>query len=291
MPLALLSAMLLQARPLVAPGAAPAIAQPPLRDSHTRRRRATEPEAVATPAPGRLAQCLRLVDSDATTALASARNWAAHEQGAARAEPLLCEGAALGAGGDWAGAEQAFRAGQQVAAASEPVLRARLLAMAGNAALAQGAAERALPDLANAASALALAGEKRLASGVAVDRARALVLLKRPDEAATALDEACKADPDNGEAWLLSATLERRGGRLWAAQAAIEQAARSLPADPDVGLEAGVIAMLAGHEDAARRSWNSVVAMGAGSSAAETARGYLAQLGPPPAPARPAKKD
>ena len=117
-------------------------------------------------------------------------------------------------------------------------------------------------------------------SGVAVDRARALVVLKRVDEAASALDEACKADPENGEAWLLSATLERRGGRLWAAQAAIEQAARLQPTDPDVGLEAGVIAMLSGHEESARRSWNSVVALAPASPAATTARGYLAQLGP-----------
>lgn len=287
MPLAtLLPLLLLQAGPMVSPGAAPAISQPPLRDSHTRRRRSAEAEAVVTPTPGRLAQCLRLIDSDSATALASARGWAAREQGSARAEPLLCQGAALGAVGNWAEAEAAFREGQQLAAASEPVLRARLLAMAGNAALAQGAAERALPDLASAGAALAGAGEQRLASGVAVDRARALVLLKRPDEAATALDEACKADPDNGEAWLLSATLERRGGRLWAAQTAIEQAARVLPMDAEVGLEAGVIAMLAGHEDAARRSWNSVVATAPDSPAAATARGYLAQLGPVQVPAQ-----
>ena len=224
-------------------------------------------------------------------ALASARNWGARELGSARAEPLLCQGAALGAGGDWAGAEVAFRQGHGLAPTSEPVLRARLLAMAGNAALALGAAERALPDLTAAGGALAMAGEKRLASGVTVDRARALVALKRQDEAATALDEACKADPDNGEAWLLSATLERRGGRLWAAQTAIEQAARVQPEDADVGLEAGVIAMLAGREDAARKSWNSVLATAPDSPAAKTARGYLAQLGPAPAATPVAKKD
>ena len=291
MPLALLSAMLLQVGPMVSPGAAPAIAQPPLRDSKTRRRRQVEAEPVTTPAVGRLTQCLRLIDSDSATALASARSWAARELGSARSEPLLCQGAALGAGGDWAGAEAAFREGQQLSAASEPLLRARLQAMAGNAALAQGAAERALPDLAAAGSALAGVGEKRLASGVAVDRARALVALKRPVEAAAALDEACKADPDNGEAWLLNATLARRGGQLAAAQSAIEQAGRLLPVDVDVGLEAGVIAMLAGDEDAARRSWNSVVATAPGSAAAATAKGYLAQLGPLPTPARPAKKD
>ena len=70
MPLALLSAMLLQVGPMVSPGAAPAIAQPPLRDSKTRRRRQVEAEPVTTPAVGRLTQCLRLIDSDSAASRA-----------------------------------------------------------------------------------------------------------------------------------------------------------------------------------------------------------------------------
>ena len=63
-------------------------------------------------------------------------------------------------------------------------------------------------------------------------------------------------------------------------QARIERAAALLPIDPAIGLEAGVIAMLAGHEEAARRSWQSVVAAAPDSAEAQTAKGYIAQLRP-----------
>jgi Flp pilus assembly protein TadD len=45
-------------------------------------------------------------------------------------------------------------------------------------------------------------------------------------------------------------------GHLADAQTQIQTAARLTPLDPEVGLEAGVIAMLSGHEDAARKSWS-----------------------------------
>jgi hypothetical protein len=51
------------------------------------------------------------------------------------------------------------------------------------------------------------------------------------------------------------------------------------PKDPAIGLEAGVIAELAGNDDAARKSWNSVVALGPDSAEAQTAKAYLAETG------------
>jgi hypothetical protein len=39
--------------------------------------------------------------------------------------------------------------------------------------------------------------------------------------------------------------------------------------------------MLAGREDAARQSWQSVIAMAPESDAAQTAKGYIAQLEAP----------
>ncbi|MCA1661228.1 MAG: hypothetical protein LC648_03285, partial [Novosphingobium sp.] len=84
-------------------------------------------------------------------------------------------------------------------------------------------------------------------------------------------------------AWLLGATLARRQGDLAAAQRQIEVAGSLAPKDPEVGLEAGVIAMLAGNEAAARKAWESTQAVAPGSKAAQTATGYLAQLGPAPA--------
>ncbi|MCB2084241.1 MAG: hypothetical protein KDD90_09345, partial [Sphingomonadaceae bacterium] len=50
--------------------------------------------------------------------------------------------------------------------------------------------------------------------------------------------------------------------------------------DPEVGLEAGVIAALAGRYDAARASFRSVVAQPHAGAAAKTAQDYLDQLGP-----------
>jgi len=135
--------------------------------------------------------------------------------------------------------------------------------------------------LLDAAHADALAaGDAHLAGDIAIDRARALVALKRDGEAAAALAEARAASPDNAYGWLLSATLSRRMGQWSQAQAQIETAAQLQPVDPEIGLEAGVIAMLSGHAAAAARSWQSVIAAAPASPSADTARGYLAQLGP-----------
>jgi Flp pilus assembly protein TadD len=98
-----------------------------------------------------------------------------------------------------------------------------------------------------------------------------------------ALDAATTLAPDNGEGWLLKATLLRRMDRLGEAQTAIERAAALTPGGsgngPQIGLEAGVIAVLAGREAAARQSWRSVIELAPESLAAVTAKDYLAQLG------------
>ena len=117
---------------------------------------------------------------------------------------------------------------------------------------------------------------------VQIDRARALVALKREAEAGEALVEARTSAAANPLAWLLSATLSRRQGKLAQAQAQIATAAELAPHDAEVGLEAGVIAMLTGNEAAARKSWQSAIAAAPASEAAATAKGYLAQLGEAP---------
>jgi Flp pilus assembly protein TadD len=152
--------------------------------------------------------------------------------------------------------------------------------MAGNAALANGKAGEALGLLAPAAIDAKAASDGALGASISLDRARALVSLGQNGEAATALADARTADPDNAQAWLLSATLSRREKKLIEAQSQIEKAAQLAPREPEVGLEAGVIAVLGGRDEAARRSWNAVVAMSPESPAATTAREYLAQLWP-----------
>ena len=104
--------------------------------------------------------------------------------------------------------------------------------------------------------------------------------LHREAEAATELADARVSAPGSSLGWLLSATLSRRMGHLAEAQAQIETAAKLAPTDPEIGLEAGVIAALAGQDAAARKSWQSVIAAAPDTDAATHARAYLAQLGP-----------
>jgi len=215
-----------------------------------------------------------------------AEAWLASAKGAERGEAQLCLGLAHSRLDNWADAQTAFLAARDLAGADQP-LRARLGAMAGNAALAAGAPEPALAALDTAAGDAKTVANPALTASIAIDRARALVGLSRNTEAESALADARTAAPANAEAWLLSATLARRMNNLAEAQARIEQAATLLPIDPAIGLEAGVIAVLSGHDEAARKSWQSVVAAAPDSDEATTAKGYIAQLGPAPVVAAP----
>ena len=242
-----------------------------------------KPIEIATPQT-RMQQCLALVKSAPLDAVDTAEAWRDSVKGSARAEPEHCLGLALSRLEQWDDAEQAFVAARDDAAANERELRARLGTMAGNAALAQGNAARALAHLDQAHGDALGAGDGRLIGETALDRARALVALKRDNDAATSLLEAREKTPRSAQAWLLSATLSRRQGKLDEAQTQIERAAELEPVDPEIGLEAGVIAVLSGRDDAARKSWQSVIAAAPASELAKTAKSYLDQLGDPAAP-------
>lgn len=232
----------------------------------------------------RMQQCLGLVKSAPLDAVDTAEAWRDSVKGSARTEPEKCLGLALARLQQWDDAEKAFAAAAGNAAANEREVKARLGAMAGNAALAAGNPERALAYLDAAHSDAIGSSDGGLIGDVALDRARALVALKRDGDAAASLLEAREKTPMSAQAWLLSATLSRRQGRLDEAQAQIVRAAEIEPVDPEIGLEAGVIAVLAGRQDAARKSWQSVIAAAPGSETAKTAKSYLDQLGPDTAP-------
>lgn len=227
----------------------------------------------------RLRLCIEQAGKDAPTALAQASAWVEQARGVGRSKALECLGQVHTVLLRWDAAESAFV--DAAAAAGDDTRRAALLAQAGNAALAGGKASRALPHF---DAALALPGIVAVERGqTSVDRARALVALDRDSDAVEAFAAAQRDAPDEPDAWLLGATLARRRGDLVAAQRQIEVAASLAPKDGEVGLEAGVIAMRAGREDAARKAWESVRLVAPDSAAAETARGYLAQLGAGPA--------
>jgi len=264
-------------------GAAPALNLP----TGLENRKPRQP-AAAAPAPTLpksrtpLEECLSAANSDPSGAVDMAEAWLETVKGTAAAPAQFCLGSAQAALSRFDEAETAFIAGRDAAAASDYRLRAQLGAMAGTMALSQGEAARALTALDQAhADALAVP-DAALGGDISVDRSRALVALKREDEAATALVEARTASAQNPEAWLLSATLSRRQNKLAEAQAQIQTAGQLNPVDPAIGLEAGVIAVLSGREEAARKSWQSVITAQPDSEEAKTATGYLAQLGAAP---------
>lgn len=236
------------------------------------------PPPMRTVAEDRLELCLNRARTDPTTAIVEADAWAQEASGADASYPQQCLGMAYTALLRWPAAEQAFLAAHEAAAETDHNRRARLAAMAGNAALAEGRGVAALVALNLAATDAEATGDAGLRAIVEIDRSRALVLQGDMAQAEATLANARTLDPQSPYAWLLSATLARRLNKLDDAQRFIETAATLAPGYPETGLEAGVIAMLAGREDAARSSWQSVVTLEPDSEAAATARGYLAQL-------------
>jgi tetratricopeptide (TPR) repeat protein len=231
-----------------------------------------------TLAEDRLELCLDRARTDPTTAIVEADAWAKDASGSDTSYPQQCLGMAYTALLRWSAAEQAFLAAHQAAAQTDHNRRARLAAMAGNAALAEERAVAALVALNLAAGDAEATGDAGLRAIVEIDRSRALVMQGEMAQAEATLANARTLDPQSPYAWLLSATLARRLNKLDEAQRFIETAATLSPGYPETGLEAGVIAMLAGREDSARTSWQSVIDLAPESEAAGTARGYLAQL-------------
>lgn len=225
--------------------------------------------------------CLDQVAEDPARAHTTAQIRRSETTGADRVLANHCLGTAATDLGLWDDARTAFLAARAETPANEPRTRARFATMAGNAALASGDAAGAFELLVLAGADARTAGAAPLEALAAIDQARALVTLGRGEDALAALEAATTLAPERSESWLLRATLLRRLARLDQAQEAIERAALLTPADPEIGLEAGVIAVLAGREAAARASWQSVVALAPDSPAATTAQEYLAQLGPP----------
>lgn len=230
--------------------------------------------------PSWLEECFALVESDVARAHVKAQVQRDSTSGEDRILANHCLGIAATALGRWDEARQAFLAARDESPAEELAIRARLGAMAGNAALPAGDVQGALSLFEQAEADARASASADLIALVEVDRARALVGLNRLDEAEALLRDAWKLRPKDGEPPLLLATLLRRLNRLEEAQGVIADAAELDPANPSVGLEAGVIAILSGREDAARQSWQSVIETAPGSDQAEVAQIYLDELGP-----------
>lgn len=245
------------------------------------------------PAPARhdrLADCLNIGRDNPAMAVSLAEHWLAETKvPSEHVRADQCLGMMLTQQNDFTGAMGAFADAVSQIPASQAVGAVPLMAMAGNAALGAGKPQDALTWLDRALAVPGFADNPARAA-MLNDRARALVALGRTADAATALGQAHTLAPDNAESWLLSATLARRDKNLTQAQHDIETAARLDPRNPAIGVEAGVIAELGQREDAARQSWQSVVAMAPDSDEAQVARGYLEQIGAVPTSASSAPK-
>ena len=218
-------------------------------------------------------ECVKLARTDPASAVTEASLWAQQKGGyLARA----CHGFALATDFKFDLAVPVLTEAATLAAEKGDPRAARFWAQAGNAAIAAGQADIALDALGKALASKSLDDTERADSEV--DRARAMVTLGQSAEAETALATARQLSPENGAAWLLSATLARRLNKLPDALAFVQTSAALLPRDPAVALEAGNIAIAAGDEAAARKQWEQTIAIAPDSRQAMTATKQLAAL-------------
>jgi Flp pilus assembly protein TadD len=275
----LLALLLMQVGPNPSGGAIPGVPDE-LRDRPPRASNEVTASAIEpSPRGDSLRRCLALAASEPEDALDFANGWRqAADSELELAQSSHCLGLALVRLERFDEARRIFEVASAEAPGELPAYRARLAGMAGNAALADGKPATAEPLFAQALSEATRSADAALIAGFQIDRARALVASGRAEEAVAALESARAADPANAKAWLLSATLSRRLERFDEAQRQIEQAATLDPRDPAIGLEAGVIAALAGRDEDARKSFESVLAVAPGSDEAARATAYLEQL-------------
>jgi tetratricopeptide (TPR) repeat protein len=232
-------------------------------------------QAVAAPsgAEEHFDECVALVETDPTKAIATADAWRIAGGGVAARH---CLALAYVAQGRYVPAAVAFEQAARDAEMTRDARAANLWVQSGNARLAAKQADlaRSAFDAALAHGTLAGAplGEAHL------DRARARVALGDNPAARTDLDAALKLAPADPLAWLLSATLARRMNDLPRAQADIAEAAKLAPDDASVALEAGNVAILSGAPEAARIAWQGAVKNQPGSDAGKSAKAALAAL-------------
>ena len=264
------------------------VAPPPGSEEEIINRRLNNPgrsnvaAEIADPTSAWLAQCLEQLETDAARAHTQAQIKRNSSSGAERVIANHCLGLAATELALWDDARTAFLAARDETPGDELSAKARFGVMAGNAALVGGDAAGAQQLLMKAKADAEQAASATLQALAASDLARALVSLNQPEAALEQLELVTSLEPEKGEGWLLKATLLRRLDRLDEAQAAIEKAVELAPMDAQIGLEAGVIAVLSGREEAARQSWQSVIDAQPASLAAKTAQDYLKQLGPAP---------
>jgi tetratricopeptide (TPR) repeat protein len=164
--------------------------------------------------------------------------------------------------------------------APEPDLAtaSRTGAIAGNQSIISGDYDGAAELLRQAQDAAIAADEPAMAAEIGLDRARALMMLGRTDEAADLLEAARVDLPGHAHAWVVSSVNARRMGEFEKATTLIAEALSFAPKDPGVSLEAGTLAYMAGDDQSALVHWQGIIDRAPESSEAEFAAQYIESL-------------
>src|SRR5262249_49327495 len=134
LPMSLILALLAQVGPMVTPGAAPPLPhETRIEEPRHPRTKAQPVQSAPVPPPNQQQMCAEVAENRPAEAEDAAEAWLAKAQGPEKAMAGECLGLALSRQDKWDDAEAAFLAARD--AAADKVLRARLGAMAGNAAL------------------------------------------------------------------------------------------------------------------------------------------------------------
>jgi tetratricopeptide (TPR) repeat protein len=221
--------------------------------------------------PARFDACVKLAKADPAAALAQAQDWATRTP---TVPARQCLGLAFVANERWTPAAASFEQAADQAQGQGDARAGGLWSQAGNAQLAAGEPAKARADLDRALG----SGLPDVLKGEAwMDRARADVALDDPKTARHDLDQALGLAAGDPFAWLLSATLARRGNDLVRADKDIAQAMRLAGDDPAVMLEQGNIAWARGAADAARSAWTRAAQTDPASAAGKAAALALAE--------------
>ncbi|MGB3737871.1 MAG: hypothetical protein WA948_00800 [Pontixanthobacter sp.] len=244
-------------------------------------RRRQRSDAPIVPDEDRMAACLARSQTGSVATVVEAAAWADGTDGQTKANALHCKGVAEIELGRFAEAAASFETAVAALSGNDAEYAARLGAMAGGAHLLGGDAARAATVLEQAKLAAEQGAPALIAGQIDLDRAKAYVAMDDTVRAQEALADARRTIPRDPQSWLLSATLARRLNDLPLAQDFITQARALVPARPELLLEAGLIAVLNGDDEQARRDWTAILDAPDPAPEAQTARFYLEQLDTP----------
>lgn len=187
-----------------------------------------------------------------------------------------CQGLAQLQQGRFAESAATLAAAARAAETEKSPFAADFWGQAGNAAVLAGDNRMALGYFTTAITQAGTDAPERAAAFL-VDRARVQTEIGEMAAARADLDHALALDPEDADAWMLSAALARRQDDIGRAVREIARASELAGDDPDVMLEQGNIAAANGDVATARQVWEQVRRVAPQTPAAELAQKALTQ--------------